>query len=336
VSGEQSVIETEGLGRRFGALTAVEGVSLRVAAGEVLALLGPNGAGKTTTMQMLAALLAPSTGSARVAGHDVAREADAVRARVGIMLDEPGFYGEMALEGYLLFFARLYGLRPTAVRAHLDDLLDRFGLAPKRGAKLDTLSKGMRQKVSLARALLHKPPVLLLDEPTSALDPLSARAVQEYILERRQAGDAIIISTHNLPEAERLADRVAIVARGQLRRQGTPAELRRLPDGSEPYALTLAGPWLTGPSVPRLGTDGPAHRDGHLAALRTLDGVRDLTLVSSDAEEHTLSYRTSDARRANAAIVAAAVGRGAAVVSLAPRPRSLSEVYLETIEEAEG
>jgi len=314
----QQLIETEDLGRRFGALTAVEGVSLRVAAGEVLALLGPNGAGKTTTLQMLAALLSPSTGSARVAGHNVRGEANEVRARVGIMLDEPGFYGEMTLEDYLLFFARLYGLRPASVRPHLDDLLERFGLDPKRRAKLDTLSKGMRQKVSLARALLHRPPVLLLDEPTSALDPLSARAVQQYILERKRAGDAIIISTHNLPEAESLADRVAIVARGRLRRQGAPADLRRLPDGTAPYALTLAGP-----------------QDGHLAALRGLDGVRDAALVSSSAEEHTLSYRTGDARRANAAVVAAVVGRGAAVVSLAPRPRSLSEVYLETIEEAE-
>ncbi len=314
----QPLIEAEGLGRRFGAFVAVEDVSLRVAAGEVLALLGPNGAGKTTTMQMLAALLAPSVGRARVAGHDVAREADGVRARVGIMLDEPGFYGEMALENYLLFFARLYGLRPPQVRAHLDDLLERFGLDAKRGAKLDTLSKGMRQKVSLARALLHRPPVLLLDEPTSALDPLSARAVQEYILERKRAGDAIIISTHNLPEAEKLADRVVIVARGRLRRQGTPAELRQPPDGAEPYALTLAGP-----------------RDGHLAALQSLDGVRDLTIVAESAEEHTFSYRTSDARRANAAVVATVVGRGAAVVSLAPRPRSLAEVYLDTIEEAE-
>ncbi|MDQ2830837.1 MAG: hypothetical protein M3Y74_17545, partial [Chloroflexota bacterium] len=156
------------------------------------------------------------------------------------------------------------------------------------------------------------------DEPTSALDPLSARAVQEYILERKRAGDAVIISTHNLPEAESLADRVAIVARGRLRRQGTPAELRRLPDGSEVYALTLAGP-----------------QDGHLAALQQVDGVRDIALVASNMEEHTLGYRTRDARRANAAVIATVVGRGAAVVSLAARPRSLSEVYLETIAEAE-
>ena len=314
----QPLIETEGLGRRFGRLAAVEDVALRVAPGEVLALLGPNGAGKTTTLQMLAALLAHSTGWARVAGFDVRGQGPRVRARVGIMLDEPGFYGEMAVTDYLLFFARLYGLRPNTARPLLDELLERFGLAAKRTAKLDTLSKGMRQKVSLARALLHRPPVLLLDEPTSALDPLSARAVQRYIVERKAAGDAVIISTHNLREAEALADRVAIVARGRVRRQGTPAALRRLPDGSELYDLTLAGP-----------------SDGHLAALQAVPGLPHVALAGATTDEHTLTYATAAPRETNAAVVATLVGRGAAVVSLTPRPRTLGEIYLETIEEAE-
>lgn len=312
------LITCEKLGRRFGKVTAVQDVSLQVASGEVLALLGPNGAGKTTTMQMLAALLAPSEGVARVAGFDVRSQSKAVRARVGIMLDEPGFYGEMLVEDYLLFFAKLYGLKPDAIRPTLLDLLERFGLTAKRRAKLETLSKGMRQKVSLARALLHHPPVLLLDEPTSALDPLSARAVQQYIIERKKAGDAIIISTHNLPEAEALADRVAIVARGKLRRQGTPAELRRQPDGSEPFALTLGGP-----------------PDGHLAMLRTVTGLEGVHETHSGPDEHTILYATRQPRQNNAALVSALVNRGAEVVSLTPRPRSLSEVYLETIEQAE-
>jgi len=314
----EPLVRCEGIGRRFGPLTAIDDVSLQVAPGEVLALLGPNGAGKTTTLQILAALLSPSTGQARVAGYDVRRDPNRVRARVGIMLDEPGFYQEMTVEDYLLFFARLYGLRAAAIRPHLLELLERFGLMPKRRARLETLSKGMRQKVSLTRALLHRPPVLLLDEPTSALDPLSARAVQQYILERKRAGDAVLISTHNLPEAEAICDRVAIVARGRLRRQGTPAELRRLPDGTEPFALTLAGP-----------------PDGHLAALRSFDGLRRVELVGQEADEHTIAYATDQPRRTNAAVVAALVARGAAVVSLAPRPRGLGEVYLETIEEAE-
>ena len=314
-----ALIECEGLGRRFGRVTAIEGVSLRVAPGEVLALLGPNGAGKTTTLQMLAALLAPSAGQARVAGHDVRTEAAAVRRQVGIMLDEPGFYQEMTVEDYLLFFARLYNLRPASARPYLLELLDRFGLLPKRRARLDTLSKGMRQRVSLTRALLHRPPVLLLDEPTSALDPLSARAVQHFIVERKRAGDAVIISTHNLPEAEALADAVAIVARGRLRQQGTPAALRRGTDGAEPYALTLAGP-----------------PDGHLDVLQDLDGLQQVELVAQGPDEHTIAYQTLHPRRNNTTAVATLVGRGAQIVSLAPRPRNLSDVYLETIAAAEA
>lgn len=311
-------IETEGLGRRFGDTVAVDDVSLRVASGEVLALLGPNGAGKTTTLQMLAALLGPSSGQARVAGYDVRAAPNAVRAHVGIMLDEPGFYNEMAVEDYLLFFARLYGIRAAQARPYLQELLERFNLAPKRRAKLETLSKGMRQKVSLTRALLHRPPVLLLDEPTSALDPLSARAVRDLILERKAAGDATIISTHNLYEAETVADRVAIVARGRVRRQGTPAELCRPLDGLESYHLTLAGPL-----------------DGHLPVLESIAGVQAAGVAAAGPEEHRLSYRTRTPRATNAAVVAALVGRGAEVVSLAVQPRQLSEVYIETMEEAE-
>jgi ABC-2 type transport system ATP-binding protein len=312
------LIETEDLGRRFGSVAAVDDVALRVARGEVLALLGPNGAGKTTTLQMLAALLAPSTGTARVVGHDVQAEADAVRACVGIMLDEPGFYGEMAVEDYLLFFARLYAIRPAQARPYLLELLERFNLMPQRRARLDTLSRGMRQKVSLTRALLHQPRVLLLDEPTSALDPLSIRSVQQYIRERKGAGAAIIISTHNLPEAEAVADRVAIMARGRVRREGTASALRDAPDGMQSFALTLAG--------------SPGE---HIALLRRLDGVQSTEVAAVTDQEHTIMYRTATPRVTNASVVAQLVERRAAIVSLEPRPRSLAEVYLETIEEAE-
>ena len=312
------LIETAGLGRRFGSVVAVDDVALRVAPGEVLALLGPNGAGKTTTLQMLAALLAPSTGSARVGGYDVQAEANAVRACVGIMLDEPGFYGEMAVEDYLLFFARLYAIRPAQARPYLLELLERFNMMPQRRARLDTLSKGMRQKVSLTRALLHQPRVLLLDEPTSALDPLSARSVRQHIQERKDAGAAIIISTHNLPETEAVADRVAIMARGRVRRAGTPAALRGAPDGLTSFALTLAGP-----------------PDGRSAVLGRIDGVQSAEVVAATDQEHMIMYRTSAPHVTNAAVVAQLVALGAAIVSLEPRPRSLAEVYLETIEEAE-
>jgi len=320
------LIEAEGLERRFGSFVAVQDVSFRVAPHEVLALLGPNGAGKTTTLQMLAGLLPPSAGRATVAGFDVARQSDEVRARVGLMVDEPGFYPEMTVSEYLPFVGRLYGLDKSAARTAMDELLRRFGLESKRHARLSSLSKGMRQKVALIRAVIHQPPVLLLDEPTSALDPLSARAVHDFIRERRAAGDAIIICTHNLPEAEELADRVAIVAASRPRRQGTRAELCRAPDGLESYALTLAV------------TPSPAILD----VLATAPGLTDLTLVSPDdhrgaadgVSRHHLTYRTRTPDATNAAVSLRLAARGVAVLELTPRPYSLSQVYLRAIEEA--
>ncbi len=319
------LIEAEGLERRFGSFVAVQDVSFRVAPHEVLALLGPNGAGKTTTLQMLAGLLPPSAGRATVAGFDVARQSDEVRARVGLMVDEPGFYPEMTVSEYLPFVGRLYGLDKSAARTAMDELLRRFGLESKRHARLSSLSKGMRQKVALIRAVIHQPPVLLLDEPTSALDPLSARAVHDFIRERRAAGDAIIICTHNLPEAEELADRVAIVAASRLRRLGTRAELCRAPDGLESYALALAAP-------------SPATLD----ALAATPGLTDLTLASPNdhqgaadgvSRQH-LTYRTRTPDATNAAVSLRLAARGVAVLELTPRPYSLSQVYLRAIEEA--
>ena len=313
------LIDAHGLERRFGATVAVADVSLRVAPGEVLALLGPNGAGKTTTLQMLAALLPPSLGQARVAGFDVLTQPRQVRARVGLMIDEPGFYPEMRILEYLIFVARLYGVAPQTARARAEAMLERFDLEGKRQARLDALSKGMRQKVALIRALLHQPPVLLLDEPTSALDPLSARAVHRFIRERRAAGDAVILCTHNLPEAEALADRVAIIAAGRLVRQGTPAELCRAPDGREPYELTLAG-------------TGAAAAPGLLVAIQ---GLHDLAPAEPDGTGQRYTYRTASPERTNAALIAALAAHGHAVVTLEHRPRHLGTVYLEAIEEGE-
>lgn len=314
------LIVAERLERRFGPVVAVADVSLVVASGEILALLGPNGAGKTTTLQMLAGLLPPTTGQATVAGYDVAHAAHEVRARVGLMVDEPGFYPEMTIAEYLLFMARLYALDTRTARMRIDDLLACFDLEAKRGARLSSLSKGMRQKVALTRALLHRPPVLLLDEPTSSLDPLSARAVHRYIAERRAAGDAIILSTHQLVEAETLADRVAIIAAGRLQRVGTLAALRRAPDGQDPFILTLAGS-----SQPEI-----------IALVQRLPGVRDLMLIEDGQDRHQLAYRTPTADRTNAALIAALAAQGAGVLALAPQPRNLTAVYLETIEEALG
>jgi ABC-2 type transport system ATP-binding protein len=317
-SGSPRLIEARRLVRRFGPTVAVADISLDVASGELLALLGPNGAGKTTTLQMLAGLLPPSEGRAMVAGHDVTRDAREVRARVGLMVDEPGFYPEMTIVEYLLFMARLYKLEKTVAMPRIDEMLHRFDLVAKRDARLSSLSKGMRQKVALTRALIHLPPVLLLDEPTSALDPLSARAVHEYIAERRSAGDAIILSTHQLAEAEVLADRVVVIANGRVLREGTWTDLRRPADGLEIFVITIAGP--ARPEV--------------LANVTAAEGARDVRLVDGADDRHRVTYRTAAPDMTNAAITAALARNCMSVLALEPRPRSLSAVYLDTLRDA--
>src|SRR3989440_4557481 len=225
------MIETHALTRRFGTFTAVSQVSLRVPNGAILALLGPNGAGKTTTIRMLSGLLAPTEGSATVAGYDIRREADAVRACVGLVTDVPGLFEQMKAPAYLDFFANIYGLPSPERTRRIDELLEFFDLTSHRNEKMVGFSKGMKQKVALARALIHEPAILFLDEPTSGLDPLAARAVRELIVGFKQSNRSIILCTHDLDEAERLADQVAIIRKGKIVACDTPALLRERASG---------------------------------------------------------------------------------------------------------
>ena len=204
------LIDARGLTRRFGTRVAVEDVTLTVAAGEIVALLGPNGAGKTTTLRMLAGLLAPTSGGGSVAGVPLTAAPDAeLRARVGLLTETPGLWDRLSVWTNLLTCARLYGVSDAAARVRA--VLDRVGLADRASDVTAVLSKGLRQRVAIARALLHAPPVLLLDEPTSGLDPAAARDVRRHIVELARDGAAVIVCTHNLGEAEALADRIAIL-----------------------------------------------------------------------------------------------------------------------------
>jgi len=221
------MIDAHHLTRRFGTFTAVSQVSLHVPEGSVLALLGPNGAGKTTTVRMLAGLLAPSEGEATIAAYDVRREPDAVRACVGLVTDAPGLFERMNVPAYLDFFASIYGMSPAERSRRIDELVEFFDLSAHRKEMMAGFSKGMKQKVALARALIHEPQVLFLDEPTSGLDPLAARAVRELIVGLKHGKRSIILCTHDLDEAERLADEVAIMRQGHIVARGTPTALRR-------------------------------------------------------------------------------------------------------------
>jgi len=243
------VIIARSLTRRFGERVAVEDLSLELHAGEVFALLGPNGAGKTTTLRMLAALIAPTTGTIVVDGVELTpATAGAVRGRIGLLTETPGLWDRLSVRTNLLVHARLQQIaRPGDA---VDAALERFELWDRRGDPAASLSKGMRQKVALARALLHAPPIVLLDEPTSGLDPAMARSVRELILQLRADGRAVLICTHNLDEAERVADRVAVLQQ-RILALDTPDRLRERLYGHRvrivfaadagPYAAVAAG-----------------------------------------------------------------------------------------------
>lgn len=215
-------------------------VSFDVRPGEVVGLLGPNGAGKTTTLRMLSTTLRPTSGTARIAGYDVVREPDRVRASIGVLPTDPGLYGRLTAEENLRFFGRLAGLSGAELERRIDRLLKWLGMDEHRKRRTEGFSKGMRQKIALARSILHEPPVLILDEPTAGLDVSAARTIIDFIQESKAAGRTVLFSSHYLVEAERVCDRIAIIADGRIRATGTPEEICR-----EAGADTLEDAFLT-------------------------------------------------------------------------------------------
>jgi ABC-2 type transport system ATP-binding protein len=237
------MIETNDLSKYFDDFKAVDGVTLTVKPGQILALLGQNGAGKTTTVRMLTALLNPTRGWAQVNGYDVVKQAADVRASVGVLTEQHGLYVRMTAKEYLNFFGEVYGQNPAARKTRINYLLEYFGLSEVADKRAGEYSKGMRQKLALARALMHEPPVLLLDEPTSAMDPESARLVRDEIGRLKSSQRTIVICTHNLAEAESLADIIAIIYRGRILLSGTLDELKQQILGPVEYEAQLSQPW---------------------------------------------------------------------------------------------
>ncbi len=225
------MIQVEGLSRRFslpggGEIVAVENLSFNVAAGEVYGLLGPNGAGKTTTLRMLLGLLRPSAGRATIEGFSSVEHPEEVKRRVGLVSATSGLYPHLSVREMLLFFADLYAVSPDRAAHELDRLAGLLGLEELLRRRCSTLSTGQKQRVNLARALIHRPPVLLLDEPTLGLDVLGSQVVVEYVQLLRTEGKAVILTTHRLDEAERLCDHFGLLHHGRLVCTGTLAELR--------------------------------------------------------------------------------------------------------------
>ncbi len=224
------MIHVENLSKAFldyrrGWVPAVDGVSFACRPGECLGLLGPNGAGKTTTLRMLSTVLRPTGGRATVAGHDIVNEPEKVRARIGFMSAGTGIYDRMTAWELVEYFGGLYGMPPEPLRERMETIFDWLQMNDFRDVLGSKMSTGMKQKVSIARTIVHDPPVLIFDEPTSGLDVLVARAVQLKIAELRDSGKTVVFSTHAMHEVEKLCDRVAIIHKGRVQAEGTPRGL---------------------------------------------------------------------------------------------------------------
>ena len=301
------MIHTENLTKSFGDHLAVDRLTLDIGAGEVFGFLGPNGAGKTTTIRMLTSLIAPTSGRARVLDYEIGRDDAQIRRHVGILTETPGMYDRLSARRNLTIFARLYEVEE--VDRQVEKYLRLLGLWERRDDAVGEFSKGMRQKLAIARALLHEPPVLFLDEPTAALDPEASRLVHDFIAELRGEGRTIFLCTHNLDEADRLCDRVAVF-RTHLRVVDTPGRLRRQVYGRQ-VVFHLAGaaePFL--PLVRGLPYMTEAEADGGKLIL-TLD----------DPEGH------------NPDIVRALVAAGADIQFVGELRYSLEDVYLQLMKD---
>lgn len=225
------MIEVSGLSRTFqdpkrGTVKAVDRVSFSVERGEVFGLLGPNGAGKSTTLRMLATLLKPTAGTAKIGGFDIGTQPDEVRRQIGFLTGDMGLYARITPRETLTFFARLAGVEEGLIAGRVNGLIEKLDMREFADARADKLSSGMKQKTMIARTLVHDPPVLILDEPTATLDLPTAQVIEASIVEARRAGKCILYSTHIMEEAEYLCDRIAVINHGQLKIAGTMDELR--------------------------------------------------------------------------------------------------------------
>jgi ABC-2 type transport system ATP-binding protein len=316
-------IIAEGLGRKFGDRWAVRDLSLQIEQGEVFGLLGPNGAGKTTTMRMIATLIAPSTGRAEVCGFDVTRQPNEIRQRVGILTESPGLYENLSARRNLEFYAKLYGLDRHTAEKQIERYLKLLGLWERRNDAAGTFSKGMKQKLSMVRALLHEPPLVILDEPTSALDPEGAKQVRDFVESLRDDGRTIILCTHNLAEAQSLCDRVAIVKR-TLIRVGTPRDMQRALYGRK-VEVRISN------SVPDYGQDADEGDEGmtmnDLAVLvASMEGVGDVAVAGEK-----LLVAMLEPEEVTPHVVRALVLHGAEITHVAEVEYPLERAYLDLV-----
>ncbi len=301
------MLETEGLTKRFGDNLAVDDLTLHVDRGEVFAFLGPNGAGKTTTVRMLTALIAPTSGHAWVNGYELGQDNMHIRRSVGILTEAPGLYERLDAVQNLTFYAKLYEV--DDVDGQVEKYLRFLGLWERRDEPVGGFSKGMKQKLAVARALLHEPPLLFLDEPTAALDPEAARTVRDFIGEIKGEGRTIFLCTHNLDEADRLADRIGVI-RQRLIQVDSPANLRR----------TLYGRRVTVQLV--AVTEAVRDAVNGLPFVKEVEQTDNKLIISLDEPEEQ-----------NPVLVERIVAAGGAVQFVSELRHSLEDIYFTLIEE---
>jgi ABC-2 type transport system ATP-binding protein len=305
------MIEVESLTKRYGRATAVDGVSFRVEKGEVLGFLGPNGAGKTTTMRILTCYLPPTEGAARVAGYDVFAQPLEVKRRVGYLPETPPLYPDMSVHNYLDFCARIKGVPAKERRTRVSDAIEKCRVGEVQGMLIGKLSKGYRQRVGLAQAILHNPDVLILDEPTAGLDPKQIIETRELI--RGLAGThTVILSTHILPEVSMTCGRVVIINKGRVVAEDTPQNLTR--------RLRGAG---------TLRIEAQADEAGLVAAARAVPGILNVQPRGSHDGIVTLDVESESGKDVRAELARAVVTKGYGLVGLQQQGMSLEEIFLQ-------
>jgi ABC-2 type transport system ATP-binding protein len=304
---------TTGLLRRHAVdVGAVRGVSFEIGEGELFGLLGPNGAGKTTTIKMLITLLIPTSGTARVLGRDVVADAAWVRARIGYVFGgDRGLYERLSGYDNLRYFAELYGVEPRRQRQRIDELLDLVGLKGRERERVEGCSRGMRQRLHIARGLLHDPPVVFLDEPTIGVDPVGARELRATIAGLTQAGKTVLLTTHYMFEADQLCDRIAVIARGEIVGEGTPRELKeRVSEGTVVEIEVYGAP------------------DDTVGRVRSLAGVRTVAVEERD-QAQLLVVQAEPGLELTQAVLGEL--DGVAVGRIATREPTLEDAYVALV-----
>jgi len=295
---------------------AVDSIDLTIQKGEIFGLLGPNGAGKTTTVRMLTCLIRPTSGEAWVEGASILSEPKKVRSRCGILTEAPGLYVRLNAIEYLNFFGQLYGLSRKELDTRVPNILEMLGIEAKdrERKRLGAFSRGMQQKMNIARAVLHNPPVLFLDEPTASLDPESAKVVRDFILNLKEnQRHTILLCTHNLDEADRLCDRIGIIHKGKLLRVGKPEELKAHLGEHRIYRIRLSD-----------------IANNYLAIVQNVPGVNS---AFPDEDRKEIVYHTKAPETTNPQVIQALVQANANVLTVSEEMHSLEEVYLALFKE---